>query len=115
MESTSNELSPREKVSFEIGIKLGAIFHQFIGTPVSEKTKSSLEKSIEKSISNQPFVKDVKIKIDLKEEDTYSSLSPQEINAMVKIEVKNTVGVGRLEYKDGYPLMWVESMTSSSS
>ena len=53
----------RERAVFEAGIKLGTIYHQFIGTPVSASNIDILEKAIEESIKIQPFVYDVKVKI----------------------------------------------------
>ena len=41
----------REIAAFEAGIKLGALYHQFVGSPVSPKTADSLERAIEESIS----------------------------------------------------------------
>ncbi|PTD94016.1 dihydroneopterin aldolase [archaeon SCG-AAA382B04] len=115
MEFSKGELNNREKVAFELGIKLGAIFHQFIGTPVSEKTKDSLENSIEESIKNQPYVEDVEIKIDLEEEEEYTSLSPQEIDSRVIIEVEDKRGIGRLKYTDNYPLMWIDRIKEKNN
>ncbi|HEU12762.1 MAG TPA: dihydroneopterin aldolase, partial [Euryarchaeota archaeon] len=49
----------RERAVFEAGIKLGTIYHQFVGTPISKDNVEPLERSIEESIKVQPFVKDV--------------------------------------------------------
>jgi hypothetical protein len=37
-------ISKRERAIFEGAITMGALFHQFIGTPVSIKSVESLEK-----------------------------------------------------------------------
>ncbi|HIQ32623.1 MAG TPA: dihydroneopterin aldolase, partial [Methanothermococcus okinawensis] len=39
-------LTPRERAVFEGGITLGALFHQFVGTPVSLKNREILERAI---------------------------------------------------------------------
>ena len=52
----------KEIAAFEAGIKLGALYHQFVGSPVSAKTASSLEKAMQESISLQPYVREVKRK-----------------------------------------------------
>ncbi|MBQ3684350.1 MAG: hypothetical protein II925_02025, partial [Methanomicrobium sp.] len=41
--------SPDNKAQavFEAGIKLGALYHQWVGTPISPKTAASVEKAIE--------------------------------------------------------------------
>ncbi len=55
--------SQRERVVFEAGIKLGTIYHQFVGTPLSSTSVESLEKAIQDGVRVQPFVKDVKVHI----------------------------------------------------
>ena len=54
----------REAAAFEAGIKLGALYHQFVGSPVSAETAESLEVAMEESISLQPFVRSVSVEID---------------------------------------------------
>lgn len=53
----------REQALFEAGIKLGGIFHQFVGTPVSPRTRASLARAIEDAVSLQPFVRGVRVRI----------------------------------------------------
>ena len=104
-------LTPRERAVFEGGITLGALFHQFIGTPVSLKNKEILERSIEESMKNQPCVEDISVKIvgDLKE-DEYVSLDGKMLDVKLKVRVENTVAYLRLRYIEelDYPLMYVE-------
>jgi hypothetical protein len=57
-------LSPRERLLFEVGIKLGGIFHQYLGIPVTPRTAPALARSIEQAVSLQPFVRAVRVKID---------------------------------------------------
>ena len=40
-------ITNRERVIFEGAITMGALFHQFVGTPVSLKTAESLENAID--------------------------------------------------------------------
>jgi hypothetical protein len=54
----------REQAAFEAGIKLGALYHQFIGTPVSPETAPKLEEAIERSIGLQPYVRQVRVRLD---------------------------------------------------
>ena len=106
-------LSDRERAVFEGGITLGALFHQFVGTPVSLKNKEILEKSIEESMKNQPCVEDIQVEIvgDLKE-DKYVSLDGNMLNVKLKIKVNDTVAILRLKYikELDYPLMYVEEI-----
>ena len=57
------ELSPREVLLFEAGIKLGGVFHQYLGIPVSRSTAPALARAIEQAVSLQPFVRDVRVAV----------------------------------------------------
>ncbi len=106
-------LSDKERAVFEGGITLGALFHQFVGTPVSLKNKNVLERSIEESMKNQPCVKDIYVKIigDLKK-DEYVALNGNMLNVKLVIKVNSTVAILKLNYIEelNYPLMYVESI-----
>ena len=106
-------LSNRERAVFEGGITLGALFHQFVGTPISIKNKEILERAIEETMKNQPCVEDIHVKIvgDLKEEK-YTSLDGNMLDVKLKIKVENTVAYLRLKYIEelNYPLMYVEKI-----
>jgi hypothetical protein len=104
-------LTNREIAAFEAGIKLGALYHQFVGSPVSPKTADSLERAIEESISLQPYVRSVDVRIDrqmlLENVFGYGELEGRMIRAEVEIEYQGEIVRARLEYdpdKD-YPLM----------
>ena len=51
---------------FEAGIKLGGVFHQYLGIPISPRTARSVARTIERAIALQPFVVDVRVRIDAK-------------------------------------------------
>lgn len=108
----NEKLSGRERCLFELGIKLATIYHQFIGTPVSERSKKILEKAIEESIKNQPFVKDVKVEINITEKNKfeYASLNEKMIYAEVVVEVDDVECKGVLKFIEemNYPLMFVK-------
>lgn len=103
--------SKREIAAFEAGIKLGALYHQFVGTPVSIQTASSLEMAIEESISLQPHVSSVRVSIDrqMLEENIfgYGELKGRMITAEVEISYEGETVRARLEYdRDAdYPMM----------
>ncbi len=56
-------LTPRERLLFEAGIKLGGIFHQYIGVPVSPRTAPGLARAIAEAVRLQPYVRSVKVGI----------------------------------------------------
>ncbi|ABR55153.1 Protein of unknown function DUF372 [Methanococcus vannielii SB] len=108
-------LTERERAVFEGGISLGALFHQFVGTPVSNKTKKSLELAISESLKNQPFIKDISVSIILDiEEGKYVSLDGNMLDVSLTVNTKeeeNSV-ILRLKYikELDYPLMYVEKI-----
>ena len=52
-----------EIACFEAGVKLGSLYHQFSGAPVSIDSIESLSSAIEKSIENQPYCTEVSVEI----------------------------------------------------
>ncbi|PXF57498.1 MAG: hypothetical protein C4B59_15145 [Candidatus Methanogaster sp.] len=58
------EITDRDTALFESGIKLGALYHQFVGSPVNLSTAGSLEAAIRDSISLQPYVQSITVAID---------------------------------------------------
>jgi dihydroneopterin aldolase len=57
-------LTEREALLFEAGVKLGGVFHQYLGTPVSPKTAGHLARTIEHAVRLQPYVRAVRVRID---------------------------------------------------
>jgi hypothetical protein len=101
----------REIAAFEAGIKLGALYHQFVGTPVSAATAGSLERAMQDSISLQPYVHTVKVAINrqMLAENVfgYGELEGRMITAEVDIDYKGESFRARLEYdaEKDYPMM----------
>jgi hypothetical protein len=111
-------ISKRERAIFEGAITMGALFHQFIGTPVSINSVESLEKSIEDAMTLQPCINKVEIKIDreilekIKNEYEYISLTGEMLNVKVVSDYSDKRAVIRLKYipELNYPLMYVEEV-----
>ena len=118
------KVTDRDNALFEAGIKLGALYHQFTGSPVNLNTVSSLEQAIQESISVQPYVKEISVKIDrdmlkneLNSEFGYSELQ----GPMLKVKI--TVKFGSVKVKVGmefnpelnYPLMKIEEIEESGA
>lgn len=103
--------SDREKAVFEAGIKLGALYHQWVGTPISRESAASVETAIEKAVILQPFVEEITVKLDrsLMTENRfgYSELT----GLMFNVEIITRVGFSychaRLVPDKGYPFMSV--------
>jgi hypothetical protein len=103
--------SNREQAVFEAGIKLGALYHQWVGTPISRKSAASVEAAIEKAVILQPFVEEITVNLDrsLMTENRfgYSELS----GLMFDVEIVTRVGFSycraRLASDKGYPFMTI--------
>jgi len=116
---TKNKITDRDNALFEAGIKLGALYHQFTGSPVNLKTASSLEKAIQESISVQPFVENISVKIDrdllrskLNSEFGYTELQGPMLEVKITVKYGSSRVKVTMEYdsKLNYPLMRVEDI-----
>jgi dihydroneopterin aldolase len=111
-------ISKRERTIFEGAITMGALFHQFIGTPVSLKSVKSLEKSIEKAMELQPCINNVEVNISretlekIENEYDYISLTGEMLNIKVVSVYKDIMAVIRMEFipELNYPLMYVDKV-----
>lgn len=101
----------RDQAVFEAGIKLGALYHQWVGTPISRKSAASVESAIEQAVILQPFVEEITVRLDrnLMTENIfgYSELT----GLMFEVDIVTRVGFtycrARLAPHDGYPLMQI--------
>jgi hypothetical protein len=99
----------REQAVFEAGIKLGALYHQWVGTPIAPTSAASVERAIEQAVILQPHVEEITVRLDrtLMTENLYgySELS----GLMFDVEIVTRVGCtycrARLAAENGYPLM----------
>ena len=109
----------RERALFEAGIKMGTVYHQFVGMPFSSKTIGELERSMEEAISVQPYVESVRIRVDPgcdRGSDRYSyfSLTGDMIDAVVTVRVGSERVTAEMRYDPelDYPLMFVSDIQS---
>jgi len=107
----------RDRAAFEAGIKLGSIFHQYLGAPLNRKSAADLERAIEAGTRVQPLVEDVRVRIDRKRLRTrgpygYASLGEDMLTAEVTIRVGKARAVGVLRYVPelDYPLMYLRDV-----
>lgn len=113
-----SNITTRERAIFEGAISMGALFHQFVGTPVNKDTKASLEKAMEESLSLQPAIEkvEVKIRFDKLEESMtefdYTSLTGDMLDVKIHTKVEDVSAIIRIEFIEelNYPLMYVESI-----
>jgi hypothetical protein len=108
----------RERAIFEGAITMGALFHQFIGTPISSESVDSLEKSIADAMTLQPCINKVEINIDreilgkIENEFDYISLTGEMLDVKVVSDYSDKRAVIRLKFiaELNYPLMFVEEV-----
>ena len=108
----------RERAAFEAGIKLGSIFHQYVGTPVSKVNVDGLEQAITGGVLIQPFIEGVSVKINRKklkdkhDEYDYDSLTGNMLNVQITVKYRNSKAVAKLEFikEIHYPLMYISSL-----
>ncbi|MDK2892880.1 dihydroneopterin aldolase family protein [Methanohalophilus sp.] len=119
----SEKITDAQIAAFEAGIKLGALYHQFTGSPISLHTIKSLEKAIAESISVQPYVENITVHIDrdmvkskLNDEFGYCELEGQMLTVKLIVAYKNMRLYASMEYERelDYPLMKIEKVESSS-
>jgi hypothetical protein len=104
-------VNDREQAVFEAGIKLGALYHQWVGTPVSQESAESIERAIEKSVILQPYVEEITVSLDKtlmkKNMFGYSELSGLMFDVVITTRVGFTYCRARLAPQNGYPFMQV--------
>lgn len=113
-----SNITSRERAIFEGAISMGALFHQFIGTPVNSETKESLENAIEDSLKLQPAIEDVEVLINLEKLDEalsefdYTSLNGDMLDVKIHTKADDAEAVIRMEFIEelNYPLMYVENV-----
>jgi hypothetical protein len=111
---SSNEV----RAAFELGIKFGALYHTSIGRPIRNdpETVHQIEQGIAASISCQPYVKSVSVKIlgDLNSssEFKYGEITGSNMQAEIVVNYKDIKITGRLEWIDelNYPLMYISDI-----
>lgn len=106
--------SNRERAIFEAGIKLGGIYHQYVGIPVNQYNVEYLEKAIKMATEAQPFVKSAEVHIDRekigKELSVYKYKTltgdMMDIKLVIEYEDVRVTGEMRFVQEMNYPLMF---------
>ena len=113
------EINNRDMAIFEAGIKLGALYHQFAGTPINVDTIDDLSRAIEESVALQPYVRSVSVSIDRdlveKKQNTkfgYCELEGRMLHVSLQVLYKNTIATVELVYDEelDYPMMSIKNI-----
>jgi hypothetical protein len=110
--------STKERALFEAGIKMGTIYHQFVGVPVDQDSVGALEAAIEKGVLVQPYVESVKVTIDRKifgpkkDEYSYVSLTGDMLDVVLAIRIDGVRVTAEMRYDHvlKYPLMYISNI-----
>ena len=105
-----------ERAIFEAGIKLGTVYHQYVGVPLNLSNVGSLETAIRESLLVQPFVEDAEVTIDrtrLKRKPgkyKYYTLTGDMLNVNLTVRYGDEVIKASLKYvrEMKYPLMFFQ-------
>jgi hypothetical protein len=112
-----------QMAAFEAGIKLGALYHQFTGSPLNLQNVDSLEKAIAESISVQPFVEEINVTVNrdiiaekLNGEFGYCELEGKMLTVYLVVIHENTRIRASMKYNKelDYPLMKINEIESLS-
>lgn len=105
-------ISDRERAAFEAGIKLGALYHQWVGTPVSRESAISLEQAIENAHIQQPYVTDISVSLDrdamIPNSFGYCELAGLMLNVELTVRVNQAICRTSLARDGEYPMMRIE-------
>ncbi len=115
-------LSDREALLFEAGIKLGGVFHQYLGTPVAPSTADGLARAIARALRLQPYVERAEVRIDPSRGGpvgrgrfAYRYLTAEMLEVVVGLSDGAVRVRARLAHRPRvrYPLMTVEAVEGS--
>jgi dihydroneopterin aldolase len=115
-------LSRREALLFEAGVKLGGVFHQYLGMPVSRSTAAGVARTIERAVGLQPYVARVRVRVDVTRGGPagrgrfgYRYLTPEMLDVRVLLRDRAEEVEARLVHRPdlNYPLMHVVRLRSA--
>ena len=111
-----SKMNDREQALFEAGIKLGALYHQYVGAPLDLNTIPSLEKAIQESIRVQPYVENIIVSIDKERVSSklnkfgYAELEGKMLDVELVVNYGSAKVLVKMQYDEDadYPLMFIE-------
>jgi hypothetical protein len=113
------QINNRDRAVFEAGIKLGALYHQFVGTPINVDMIDGLSRMIEESIGVQPYVRSISVAIDREMVEKkqnpgfgYCELEGRMLHISIQVLYKNVIVHAQMCYdkENDYPLMSINKI-----
>ncbi|MEM2123676.1 MAG: dihydroneopterin aldolase family protein [Candidatus Bathyarchaeia archaeon] len=122
----ARDLTDRERAVFEGAITLGALYHQFIGVPVSRDPRvlEAIKSCIEACMGLQPYKEKVEVNIrrsmitgEKRHPFDYETLKGKHLDVRVTSRFGGARAVLRMRYIQelDYTLMYVESIEEDGS
>jgi len=96
----------RERAIFEAGIKLGSIFHQYIGNTFDIKHKEVIEKAIEQSLLSQPYCTHAKAILKIHNAMAHNIITEDLLDIEITVQVGKEKINGYIKYTNNYPLIF---------
>lgn len=114
----SAEPTAREEACFEAGIKLGSLYHQFAGTPLSPESAPHLARAMESAIVNQPYCEAVRVEMDheaiaadCESDHGYVEFTGRYATVEVDVTVEGEPVTAEMRMQEGYPLMRIRAVS----
>jgi len=111
-------ITDREKAAFDAGSKLGALYHQFVGTPIARETAATVETAIEQAVGLQPYVTGIAVRLNrdmmVSNRFGYSELAGKMFDVGITTQVGVAVCRARLHLEDDYPMMEIAEFHETS-
>ena len=109
-----------ERAAFEAGIKLGSLFHQYMGSPLSGSNVEAVEKAMEEGMMTQPYVVAASVRVDREQmrrhrsEYGYCSLNERMISAEITVRYRDVEAKASLSWVEElkYALMRIDGIQS---
>lgn len=112
------DANDRDVACFETGIKLGTLYHQFVGTPVAPETAPGLARAMADAIERQPGCRSAEVTLDVDRIEAdrnrfgYTELRGYHIEAEVIIEHEQVQVEAEIGLEEGYPLMRITDVSA---
>jgi len=112
MSSEEGDAEAARWACFEAGIKLGALYHQFVGTPVTEGSVASLEEAIEGAVESQRYVTDADVSVEGVSHNRfgYDEVRGEMLDVGIVVEYEGVVVEASISEEDGYPAMLIDDV-----
>ena len=111
-EASAGAPTARERACFEAGIKLGGLYHQFVGAALSADSADGLADAIADSVRQQRYVADVDVAIDGVDENRfgYGELAGTMLDVDLTVEADGARVAASMSEEDGYPMMRIDAV-----